>query len=40
MYYADAEYRDAMGLTPLNLTIFNIYCEPTGNGGFLIYFLR
>lgn len=40
MYYADAEYRDAMGLTPLDLTVFNIYCESTGNGGYVIYFLR
>ena len=40
MYYADDEYRESMGLSPLNLTIFNIYCEPAGNGAYTIYFLR
>lgn len=40
MYYADDEYRENMGLSPLNLTIFNIYCEPAGNGAYTIYFLR
>ena len=40
MYYADEEYRESMGLSPLNLTIFNIYCEPAGNGAYTIYFLR
>ena len=40
MYYADDEYRESMGLSPLNLTIFNIYCEPAGTGAYTIYFLR
>lgn len=40
MYYADDEYRESMELSPLNLTVFNIYCEPAGNGAYTIYFLR
>ncbi len=38
-YYTD-DYREAMGLTPLHISSFNIYCEPTGDGGYLIYFLH
>ena len=37
-YYSPA-YREDMGLTAVNITAFNIYCESTGNGTYRIYFL-
>ena len=37
-YYSPA-YRESAGLPDANISAFNIYCEPTGNGSYRIYFL-
>lgn len=39
VYYTD-DYREDMGLTLLHIEYFNIYCEPMGDGSYLIYFLH
>lgn len=37
--YYSPEYRRDMGLQELNITAFNIYCEPLDNNTYRIYFL-
>lgn len=37
-YYSPV-YRESAGLPAANISAFNIYCEPTGNGSYRIYFL-